>query len=141
MLRSLREGGGGANEGRPRPCSSSWAIHSASHASGLRDPLATRPRGPHADHDDLLADIQASDPVEHHLHPDHLRRVPAGIAWRDLHEADRPACSTATIRHAPGPRVELFCGLYGTRVSGVPQSGVRAALVGEGVVDEVAVTA
>ena len=30
---------------------------------------------------------------------------------------DRPACSTATMRHTPSPRVELFCGLYRTRVA------------------------
>jgi len=30
---------------------------------------------------------------------------------------DRPACSTATMRHTPSPRVELFCGLNRTRVA------------------------
>src|SRR5665647_3378716 len=62
--------------------------------------------GAHAYRHTRLADVQARDPVEHHIHLDHpLRSPPIGVARRDLCVGDRPACSQqqSDTPQAPAP--------------------------------------
>jgi hypothetical protein len=84
----------------------------------LRHPPARGAWGAHADHDDLLADVQTCDPLDQHVHRDHLRELDTrGVARRGSRDRRQTRVLEATMRHTPSPRVELFCGLDRTRVS------------------------
>ena len=54
---------------------------------------AVRARDTHTDHDDHLADVQPSDPLEHHVHVQLPPLAPTGATRRDQQQEDRPTCS------------------------------------------------
>jgi hypothetical protein len=76
----------------------------------LRDPPASGTGGAHADHDDLLADVQTRDPLDQHVHLDHLRaldtRAPARRGSRDRRQTRVLDGNNAT--HPEPPRRTLL---------------------------------